>query len=53
MKLINDMVSGIRTIKCYAWETHYMKKIRDIRGIQKGFILKQNIIGGLGFSVYS
>jgi len=23
MKLINDMVTGIRTIKAYAWENHY------------------------------
>lgn len=24
MKLINDLVSGIRTIKSYAWENHYV-----------------------------
>jgi len=23
MKLVNDMVTGIRTIKAYAWENHY------------------------------
>jgi ABC-type bacteriocin/lantibiotic exporter with double-glycine peptidase domain len=27
MKLVNDLISGIRTIKSYAWETHYLKKI--------------------------
>lgn len=31
MKLINDLVSGIRTIKSYAWENHYLKKISEIR----------------------
>jgi ABC-type multidrug transport system fused ATPase/permease subunit len=31
LKLINDLVQGIRTIKSYAWEKHYMKKIQDIR----------------------
>lgn len=27
MKLINDMVTGIRTIKAYAWENHYCEKV--------------------------
>ena len=27
MKLISDMVAGVRTIKAYAWELHYLKKI--------------------------
>jgi hypothetical protein len=31
MKLVNDMIVGIRTIKCYAWELHYIKKLREIR----------------------
>ena len=24
MKLVNDLISGIRTIKSYAWENHYL-----------------------------
>ena len=31
MKLVNDMVTGIRTIKVYCWEHHYMKKINEVR----------------------
>lgn len=31
MKLVNDLINGIRTIKCYAWENHYLKSIRRIR----------------------
>lgn len=31
MKLINDMVSGARTIKSYAWENHFFKKISELR----------------------
>lgn len=31
MKLINDMVVGIRTIKSYAWENHYLTKIIETR----------------------
>ena len=28
---VADMVTGARTIKCYGWEEHYIKKIRDVR----------------------
>jgi ABC-type multidrug transport system fused ATPase/permease subunit len=28
LKLINDLVVGSRTIKCYGWEKHYIEKIR-------------------------
>ncbi len=31
MKLINDMITGIRTIKAYAWENHYSSKVREQR----------------------
>ena len=31
LKLINDMVIGCRTIKCYGWENHYTEKINAIR----------------------
>jgi len=31
IKLVNDLVTGIRTIKCYAWENHYIKKIKENR----------------------
>ncbi len=30
-KLINDMITGIRTIKAYAWENHYSSKVREQR----------------------
>jgi len=31
LKLITDMLSGIRTIKSYGWENHYMEKIGQSR----------------------
>jgi len=31
LKLITDMVTGVRTIKCYAWENHYLEKITSAR----------------------
>ena len=31
LKLVNDMVVGIRTIKSYGWENHYLSKITQVR----------------------
>jgi len=52
MKLVNDMVQGIRTIKCYGWETHYLKKINEVRDVQLNALLKINFLNTLGLSVY-
>ena len=52
MKLINDMITGIRTIKAYAWENHYSQKVRDARAVQASRVLCLNIVGGLGFSLF-
>lgn len=52
MKLVNDMITGIRTIKAYAWENHYSRKVREARAIQAKKVFRQNFIGGLGFSLF-
>jgi len=52
MKLVNDLVAGIRTIKSYAWENHFLNKINEIRLVQEGFVFRQNIIASLGISIY-
>jgi len=50
MKLINDLVAGIRTIKSYAWENHYLEKIRDIRAKQHWAVYKFNTVASVGYS---
>lgn len=52
MKLVNDMVTGIRTIKCYGWEQHYINKINEVRDKQLKILVKINIISTLGISVF-
>lgn len=52
MKLINDLVGGIRTIKSYAWENHYLKKIKEIRALQTVNIFKFNLVGSLGYTLF-
>jgi hypothetical protein len=46
------MIVGIRTIKCYAWENHYLKKIIDKRKEQTDVIMKYNMIGSLSYSLF-
>jgi len=53
MILVNDMVTGIRTIKSYAWENHYMNKIKSIRAIQHINVQKFNLVGSLGFTLFA
>ena len=52
MKLINDMVTGIRTIKSYAWENHYLRKVREQRAVQVAHVFWLNLVGSLGFSLF-
>jgi ATP-binding cassette subfamily C (CFTR/MRP) protein 1 len=52
MRLVNDMVTGIRTIKCYGWEQHYINKINEFRDKQLKILVKINIINTLGVSVF-
>ena len=53
MKLINDLVSGIRTIKSYAWENHYLQKIKSIRNKQHTNVMKYNMVGSFGFTFFN
>lgn len=52
MKLVNDLVTGIRTIKCYAWENHYLKKLKETRALQLSKIYAFNLIGSLGYTFF-
>ena len=52
MKLVNDMITGIRTIKAYAWENHYCQKVTQQRDVQVKYVFWLNLIGSLGFSLF-
>ena len=51
-KLVSDMINGARTIKCYGWENHYLRKIREARMSQVFYVFWQSIIGSLGLSIF-
>lgn len=46
------MVEGIRTIKCYGWELHFLEKIRLVRKKQEKILNWVLFYGSLGFSVF-
>ena len=52
MKLVNDMIVGIRTIKSYAWEHHYVKKVKDMRRQQLKYVFILNLVMSLGLSIF-
>jgi ATP-binding cassette subfamily C (CFTR/MRP) protein 4 len=52
MKLVNDMIVGIRTIKCYGWENHYLSKIKFIRARQLFYTISISICNNVGPAVF-
>ena len=52
LKLVNDMITGIHTIKAYAWEKHYQKKVKDQRARQEKSVFCLNLIGSISFSIF-
>ena len=52
MKHVTDMITGIRTIKAYAWEPHYIEKIREKRKLQLKTLYYINGVASLGFSFF-
>ena len=52
LKIVNDLVVGCRTIKCYGWENHYIQRINDIRKDQMKQVMKFNIVGSFGTSFF-
>ena len=53
LKLMTDMLTGIRTIKSYGWENHYMDKIMGSRKKQMNHVYWVNFYSSLGQTVFS
>ena len=52
LKVVNDLVVGARTIKCYGWEKHYVEKIKDLRQQQMKKAMKLVTTQSLGNSLF-
>ncbi|KAJ3020955.1 UNVERIFIED_CONTAM: hypothetical protein HDU68_009889 [Siphonaria sp. JEL0065] len=51
VKVIQEMLQGIRLIKYFAWEDSFIKNIEDIRKTEIGHVLKASIYRGLGVTI--
>ena len=52
LKLVNDMVVGVRTLKSYGWENHYLQKITSVRKRQQCFLFIINSLATIGFNLF-
>ena len=52
LKLVSDMVVGVRTLKSYGWENHYMNKIISVRNRQQGYLFIMATMQTIGFNVF-
>ena len=52
LKLVNDMVVGVRTLKCYGWEGHFLDKITAVRKKQQFYLFFYNALSTVGFSLF-
>jgi hypothetical protein len=48
LKLIQDVINGIRIIKSYAWEIPFIKKVKVVREQQGEVTKKVGMISGIG-----
>ena len=52
MKLVNEMISGIRIIKAYAWEAPFIQNLTDTRNREVKFIRKHAYLFSLGVNAF-
>lgn len=41
IKLLNEMLAGIKVLKLYAWETAFQKRVQDLRNLELTYLKKQ------------
>jgi len=47
IKLMNEILNGIRVLKLYAWEMAFIRSIRSIRDKELGYIRKKAIVSAI------
>lgn len=52
LKLVNDMVVGVRTLKSYGWENHYLNKITTVRQRQQVYLFLINSMATIGYNLF-
>jgi ABC-type bacteriocin/lantibiotic exporter with double-glycine peptidase domain len=52
VKLVSDMVTGIRTIKTHGWEKNYFRKIENARAKQVRLVWLAGLVFSMGLAVF-
>jgi ATP-binding cassette, subfamily C (CFTR/MRP), member 4 len=52
VKVINDAVNWIRTIKTYGWEKPYMSLVKKWRWKQLGMLIRNHVINAIGSGIF-
>lgn len=52
IKLVNEMIAGIRILKAYAWETPFIRHLTDVRNHELKYIKKHAYLFGLGINAF-
>jgi ATP-binding cassette subfamily C (CFTR/MRP) protein 1 len=51
VKLMNEVLNGIRIIKYYAWENAFVKKIQSVRGEEVNLLMKMGYLFNVPFAL--
>jgi len=51
VKLVNEVLGGVRVVKYLAWERPFLGKILDKRTVESSVLWRQSFIIGIGFAV--
>ena len=52
LKLMNQVLSGIRVLKLYAWEHHFEKRLLELREAELKYLRNNQILGAITFMTF-
>lgn len=53
IKMMNEVLNGIKVLKLYAWETAFMRRVNDIREKELRSIRKKAIINAISSAIWT
>lgn len=53
IKMMNEIINGIRILKLYAWEPAFIRSITSIREKELGYIRQKAVIGAISNILWS
>ena len=53
IKMMNELLNGIKVLKLYAWEVAFMRRVNYIRGKELECIRKKAIVSAISSATWS